>query len=227
MNISKRATGRAALKSAASASFAMQAGRTDHVRRPWLSDGPSWRGVVSSTRRCRAACTCRHRPVCPMVVGPASQCRVQPLGTCRRVSRRACRERLVRLVAVQMPSLLCHSWSVSTRRAWIGLILAALLATQMLGLLHRLAHPHGNASSAVPAFAKSAATQPLSALFDQHEVQGDCRLFDQMSHADMTGFQQQLTHAASLADSPVVVHTAWHIACQAVGALARGPPVLS
>lgn len=124
-----------------------------------------------------------------------------------------------------MPSLLCRSWSTSTRRAWVGLILAALLATQLLGLLHRLAHPHGNASRAVPAFA--AAVQPLPALFDQHETQGDCRLFDQMSHADMPGFQQTLTHAESLADSPVVVHTAWHIACQAVGALARGPPVLS
>jgi len=114
---------------------------------------------------------------------------------------------------------------VSTRWAWIGLILAALLATQLLGLLHQVAHPNDNASSAVPSFAT--AVQPLPALFDQHETQGDCRLFDQMSHADMTGYQQTLTDAAPVADSPVVVHTAWHIACQAVGALARGPPALS
>lgn len=112
---------------------------------------------------------------------------------------------------------------MSTRRAWVGLMLVALLATQMLGLLHRVAHGHGVMS--VGAFGVDA-VKPLLALFGQHTADSDCRLFDQLSHADMAGFEPADAVSCVPADRPAATHPAWHIACQAVGALARGPPVL-
>jgi hypothetical protein len=116
--------------------------------------------------------------------------------------------------------------TTSTRRVWVGLILVALLATQMLGLLHRVAHGHGVASVGASGIDAAPAIKPLQALFGQHTAGGDCRLFDQLSHADLTGFEPVVVISRVPPDRPAATHAAWHIACQAVGALARGPPAL-
>ena len=109
-------------------------------------------------------------------------------------------------------------------------MLVALLATQMLGLLHRVVHGHGVASlsASVGPFSVDAApaTTPLQALFGPHTADSDCRLFDQLSHADMGGFEPVEVMSRVPACGPAATHAAGHIACQAVGALARGPPRL-
>ena len=109
-------------------------------------------------------------------------------------------------------------------------MLVALLATQMLGLLHRVAHGHGVAavSASVGALGVdvSPAMKPLLALFGPHSADSDCRLFDQLSHADMASFEAVELMSRAPVCKPAATHAAWHMACQAVGALARGPPGL-
>jgi hypothetical protein len=126
-----------------------------------------------------------------------------------------------------MPS---RSLTTSTRRAWVGLMLVALLATQMLGLLHRVTHGYGVASvgASVDALGIKAAPaiNPLQALFGQPTADRDCRLFDQLSHADMAGFEPVDVMSRVPADRPPTAHATWHLASQAVGAPARGPPAL-
>jgi hypothetical protein len=105
-------------------------------------------------------------------------------------------------------------------------MLVALLATQMLGLLHRVAHAPGVASVGASSVESAPAATPLHKLFGHQGADGDCRLFDQLSHADMAGFEHVVVTTRVPADRPAATHAAWHIACQAVGALARGPPGL-
>jgi len=122
--------------------------------------------------------------------------------------------------------MLNRTLTLSMRRACVNLMLVALLATQMLGLLHRVTHGHGVASVGASGVQAATAIKPLQALFGQHTADSDCRLFDQVSHADMMGFEPVDAMSRATADRPAAMHPAWHIACQAVGALARGPPAL-
>ena len=109
----------------------------------------------------------------------------------------------------------------------------ALLAVQTLGVLHRAAHVDLARLSAVAAigYSAEAAEAPrsvrgwLNTLFAGHAGARDCDAFDQMSHGDAA----VTTTALDLGSSPpamasAVVHPAWHLAAQARGFLARGPP---
>lgn len=69
-------------------------------------------------------------------------------------------------------------------RVWlIQLALACVLFTQSLGLLHRALHLPA-ASGPHQAAVRAGEASGLATLFAGHEKDGDCRLFDQLAHAD-------------------------------------------
>ena len=134
------------------------------------------------------------------------------------------------------PSL-CPS-SLNRRRGFAFVLALALVAVQMLGLAHRIVHADRAQLAAAAALAlagsadapalKSAAHRSgsswLLALFSGHDPGHDCDAFDQMSHADAV---VGMTLDTALPSAPVeacVTHAAWHLAAQAQGYLARGPP---
>ena len=99
-------------------------------------------------------------------------------------------------------------------RALICLVLAALLLAQALGMVHRVLH--GAHAAPVQALvlphAERQHAQLLAALFDGHEEgQVECRLFDQISHADLAA-----------ADLPVFEATLTWRPARRAWALARG-----
>jgi hypothetical protein len=111
------------------------------------------------------------------------------------------------------------------RRPLAGLLLCALLLTQVLGVLHRSVHPGG------PPMAHAERAEHvehvhggLEALFAQHHDAGDCQIFDQLSHADGVGFVFAETGAMPPAPSAAAALQVPRLAAQAAGYLARGPP---
>ena len=91
-------------------------------------------------------------------------------------------------------------------RLGLWVLLAALLAAQILGLMHRILHaPHGTAPAAVQgnhahrdhghdhgdtaagAAASDDACAPVwwASLFGEHESAADCRLYDQLTPLDL------------------------------------------
>ncbi len=74
-----------------------------------------------------------------------------------------------------------------TRRAWLLGVVFALLAAQTLGLAHRHAHADRHAHSHDSAHEQAPAHDhgTLVELFAGHEDTNDCRLYDQLSHADV------------------------------------------
>lgn len=113
----------------------------------------------------------------------------------------------------------------------VGLLLSALVLLQSLGLIHRTAHrtqvPAGITSTSLttPSAGPHADAGWLKALFTGHAEGAACVLYDQLAHADVL-FDVPTPH---LPDTPVMragtVHRAWHLAYQAAGFLARGPPI--
>ena len=119
--------------------------------------------------------------------------------------------------------------SLAVRRSAFALLLIALVLVQTLGLMHRIVHAHGRSQPAeVPAVSVDGggAESWVKALFEGHDSERDCAQYDQLSHGDLAwGSAVAITSAA--AELPVVVHhPGWHLAAQAAGFLARGPPAL-
>lgn len=118
------------------------------------------------------------------------------------------------------------------RTTLAGLVLLALVTMQSLGLLHRIVHARGAADDAprVQAMADAAMSAGaggwLDQLFAGHDQHG-CDAFDQLTHTDALCGVPALPLAAPLATAPAQRHHAWHLAHQAAGFLARGPPALS
>jgi hypothetical protein len=129
------------------------------------------------------------------------------------------------------------------RRTSLWVVMAALLLAQTLGLLHRVVHVPHNVHAASGLFAVPLpAAMPtahadiedagmaglhwLDRLFASHDGEG-CNSYDQLAHADfLWGHPAELcTQAANLA-APAC-NPAWHLAAQAAGYLARGPPALA
>jgi hypothetical protein len=110
---------------------------------------------------------------------------------------------------------------LSLRRSLIGLMLSALVLTQLLGVMHRMMIGH----AAHSAHAVDAGAHLLQALFAGHHDDRDCKVYDQLAHADLAD-GSALVQAADLpGDTPLIAtHCAWQIAAQAAGFLARGPP---
>ena len=111
------------------------------------------------------------------------------------------------------------------------LLATALVFVQLLGTMHAVLHDHARAgTSANSAAARLHLAQAggdhslLGALFSGHDSQADCDQFDHITHADHVGFDTP-AFAGQRADRiEVAIHAGWHIARQASGFLARGPP---
>ncbi len=70
-------------------------------------------------------------------------------------------------------------------RHWVvHLTLASLLLAQSLGLLHRAVHQPAGGHSFVAGTAPHAPSA-VASLFAGHTLDSDCRLFDQLTHADL------------------------------------------
>ncbi len=132
-------------------------------------------------------------------------------------------------------------WLPNRRRGFALFLALALVVVQMLGLAHRIVHadrsqlagtsaaaaPAGGSDSPAPkAFAHRSGSGWLLAVFSGHDPTHDCDAFDQMSHAD---FVAGVTIEAVAPPAPPAeacfMHAAWHLAAQARGFLARGPPL--
>jgi hypothetical protein len=107
-----------------------------------------------------------------------------------------------------------------TRRIWLPPMLAALLFAQLLGLVHRVAH----AELGTATVAAAAPAHGDGGLFHAHSDASECRLYDQLMHADLA-----VGAAAALDALPALMPQAaclpaGRLAPQAAGFLARGPP---
>jgi len=108
----------------------------------------------------------------------------------------------------------------------------ALLVVQGLGLLHRVVHGGKSHAGGVGALASgiaiaTATKATLPALFEFHREAGDCQLFDQLSHGDLTVGGTGHGAAGVVPGAAPRVHSTWHVAAQAQGFLARAPPSIS
>lgn len=77
------------------------------------------------------------------------------------------------------------------RRFLFGWLVLALLLAQTLGLMHGQLHPSAQRLAHAHADAPRVAAQPKAPsgdwadkLFDGHQSDTDCRMFDQLSHGD-------------------------------------------
>lgn len=107
-----------------------------------------------------------------------------------------------------------------------GLMLALALA-QTLGLVHRIVHSPLALHAAASPSALSAQPVPhgLQALFAGHRTEQGCDLYDQLSHFDWVHVDiAAVPLLLHWADTPDSLHPTWHLAAQAAGFLARGPP---
>ena len=109
--------------------------------------------------------------------------------------------------------------------AWL---VAAVVAASWLGGVHGTIHPPGGVAMAavVGSPGQAAPGHTLRRLFGEHGHSGDCRLYDQLSHAD--GLYSSA--ALPLVALPPVAVLAWHAGeCLRRWATlfdARGPPSL-
>lgn len=104
--------------------------------------------------------------------------------------------------------------------ALIAVLLAVLVLAQTLGALHRVAHPGDDGATA-------ASADWVLDLFADHDHDGACELFDQLTHGDALCAASAAPLPSPPPPAPVMRHAAWQIAAQAAGFLARGPPLLS
>ncbi|MBI2771833.1 MAG: hypothetical protein HYX47_19580 [Burkholderiales bacterium] len=73
---------------------------------------------------------------------------------------------------------------MTQQRRWLWWLIAALVAAQTLGLVHRIAHSSPTAfASAAPA-ASDSGHGWLASLFTGHDDDSGCRVYDQLGHAD-------------------------------------------
>jgi hypothetical protein len=113
------------------------------------------------------------------------------------------------------------------RRTLYSIVLLALALAQTLGLVHRIVHSPLAVHAAGFAGASGTPTRTdwLQALFSGHATEQGCHLYDQLSHSDL--IHVDVAVVPVLHDVPTYDSTipASHIAAQAVGFLARGPPL--
>jgi hypothetical protein len=96
-----------------------------------------------------------------------------------------------------------------------------MLLAQMLGLAHRVAH-----GSALQVRA-SAEPEWRVSLFGAHHDAADCRIFDQLSHADAPGVDLAQASARVEPQAPALPASRAEAAAALDAYLARGPPALS
>ena len=112
------------------------------------------------------------------------------------------------------------------RRSAFALLLVALVVVQTLGLMHRIVHLHGRSLASIVNVVGDPGESWVKALFEGHDRERDCAQYDQLSHGDLA-WGSVATTTNPVPDLPVVAyHLGWHLAAQAAGFLARGPPAL-
>lgn len=112
------------------------------------------------------------------------------------------------------------------RRWVVHLTVASLLLAQSLGLLHRAVHQPagGNTLAAITA---QHAPSAVASLFAGHTLDTDCRLFDQLTHADLAPLPSlALPCDFSTARSPASVPCGHQPALER-SYCARAPPALA
>jgi hypothetical protein len=112
-------------------------------------------------------------------------------------------------------------------RAWvIHLTVASLLLAQSLGFLHRTVHAQA-VSGAAAATVSQAASLGVASLFAAHALDTDCRLYDQLAHADLAALP---THAlpCDFSSAPQQAELpCGRLPATARSYCARGPPALA
>ena len=106
-----------------------------------------------------------------------------------------------------------------------------LLWVQAMGLLHRVAHAPGAARGVAVATEATPTTSAaqrsghwLQALLPEHDSDGSCQLYAQLTHADAAPAAALSVVAVTAHAAPEATHRASCLAAQAAGFLARGPP---
>lgn len=94
---------------------------------------------------------------------------------------------------------------------------------------HTQAHAQPRAHTAVAVVAEPAASGHwLDPLFADHDANANaCASYDQLAHADFLWGPPADVCAAVAAPAECASNPAWHLAAQAAGYLARGPPRLA
>jgi hypothetical protein len=113
------------------------------------------------------------------------------------------------------------------RRSIMLLLMVALVLVQVLGVMHAVLHEHSRfrPAAAAPAVVEQAGTDSwLKSLFAEHDSQTDCDHYDHMTHADQAWFDVPGFGHACTQHIGLAFHSGWHLAQQAAGFLARGPP---
>jgi hypothetical protein len=114
------------------------------------------------------------------------------------------------------------------RRSIMLLLMAALVLVQVLGVMHAVLHEHSRfrpATAASTAIVDPADSDSwVKTLFAEHDSQADCDHYDHMTHADQAWFDVPSFGHASTQEISLAFHSGWHLAQQAAGFLARGPP---
>ena len=136
--------------------------------------------------------------------------------------------------------------SLPQRRAWIALLVLGLVLAQALGLVHRIVHvPAVLSGAAAPAAStegrsggdpsmhvKSASSTSSTTstwswatlLFGHASGDRACHLYDQLTHGDALQPAVPLVASAPPESGCAPADLAPHLAAQATGFLARGPP---
>lgn len=108
---------------------------------------------------------------------------------------------------------------------------AALLWLQALGLWHEVVHGHAAHGGAAAAFVGGHGPHDHHQDHEHHAFAGhdegdpQCRLFDQLAHADIAFASPAALPARAAQGGPASATPAGRLAPQAAGFLARGPPV--
>lgn len=112
---------------------------------------------------------------------------------------------------------------MARRHGWLWLAVSALLAAQMLGLLHRSLHLPSRGAQAAAVHA----SHGVGDLFASHgDATPDCRLYDQLGHGDALALVP--VPALSFMVPAYVLHATVGQALARWAALfdARGPPAV-
>lgn len=115
--------------------------------------------------------------------------------------------------------------SCRLRRSVVAVVLMALAFAQTLGLMHRIVHAPVLVAAGVARLHASAPLHGLQALFAGHGSDQGCHLYDQSSHPDLATVIAPVFALLDTVETPAPIHTSTHVAVQAAGFLARGPPL--
>lgn len=114
-----------------------------------------------------------------------------------------------------------HTWV-------IHLAVASLLLAQSLGFLHRAVHqPAGWGTFALAQASASQAPSRIAELFAAHSLDTDCRLFDQLAHADLASLPVQALPCDFSAPPRLAAVPCGHEPAPKRSYCARDPPALA